>query len=90
MPNVELQNAIEAMRVDVSENAAGIDSAIAFIEGVNGVIQALKDQLEATGATAEQIALVTDAGLQIDAAKDKLAAALVANPGGTPGPTPVR
>lgn len=84
MPNVELQNAIEAMRVDVSENAAGIDSAVAFLEGVNSIIQTLKDQLEATGATAEQIALVTDAGVQLDAAKDKLAAALIANPGTGP------
>lgn len=86
MPNVELQNAIEAVRVDVSEASAGIDSAVAFIEGVNSIIQTLKDQLEATGATPEQLALITDAGVQLDAAKDKLAAALVANPGtgGTP------
>jgi len=86
MPNVELQKTIEAVRVDVQEAAAGIDSAVVFIEGVNSIIQNLKDQLEATGATPEQLALIADAGVQLDAAKDKLAAALVANPGKGTGP----
>lgn len=87
MPNVELQNAIEAVRVDVQEMTTVADSVIAFLNGVNGIIANLQAQLEATGATPEQIALIADAGVQLDAAKDALAAALVANTG-TPPPTP--
>jgi hypothetical protein len=83
MPNVELQTVIDQLVVDVSEATAGMDSAVVYVEGVNGIIANLKDQLEATGATPAQLQIITDAGVQLDAAKDKLAAALIANAGGT-------
>ena len=79
MPNQELQATIEALRVDVTEMETVVDSAIVFIEGVVQIINDLRTQLEATGATPEQLALIAEAGVMLDAKKDALAAAIPAN-----------
>lgn len=81
MANVELQNAIEALRVDVTEIETVVDSAIEFINGVILVLEDLRRQLEEIGATPEQLALIADAGAALDAKKDALAAAIAANTG---------
>ena len=84
MPNLELQNAIEALRVDVSEIETVIDSAIEFINGAIGMLEELRRQLEEMGATPEQLAAVAAVGVALDAKKDALAAAIAANTPGEP------
>jgi len=84
MPNLELQNAIEALRVDVTEIETVIDSAIEFINGAIGLLEELRRRLEEMGATPEQLAAVAAVGVALDAKKDALAAAIAANTPGEP------
>jgi len=55
------------------------DSAVAFINGVPGLVQAAVDAALANGATAAQLQPVTDLGAQLQAKSDALQAAIVAN-----------
>ena len=80
MPNVELQQKIDQLVVDVEETVTVEASAVTFITGAVAIIADLRLQLEALAATPEQLAVITDAGVRLDAAKDDLAAALAANP----------
>ena len=82
MPNPELQAAIEALRVDVTEIETVVDSAIEFINGLIVMLEDLRSQLEQIGASPEQLALIAQFGAQLDAKKDALAAAIAANTGG--------
>ena len=74
MPNPELQAAIEALRVDVTEIETVVDSAIEFINGLIVMLEDLRSQLEQIGASPEQLALIAQFGAQLDAKKDALAA----------------
>jgi hypothetical protein len=55
------------------------DSAVAFITGVPGLIQAAIDKATAGGATATQLAPFTDLTVQLQAKSDALQTALTAN-----------
>jgi len=88
MPNLELQAAVDEMQATTNSATTIIDSAIAFVEGAAGVISTLREQLEATGATPEHIALIREAETALEQKKDALAAALTANTGTGPGSGP--
>jgi hypothetical protein len=63
--------------IDKMTNAETVeDSAIAFIQGVPGLIQAAVDAALANGATAEELAPVAQVGTDLKAKSDALQQAL--------------
>lgn len=76
---------IDALVAQVQASDTVFDSAVAFINGVPGLISAAVAQALAGGATAAQLAPVTAVATDIKAKSDAIQAALTAN---TPTPTP--
>ncbi len=76
--------AVDAILAAVSAATSVDDSAIAFITGVPALITAAVAAAVANGATAEELAPVSQAALDLQAKSDALVAALTANTPVTP------
>ena len=70
---------LEDLRLQVEQNTQVEASAAAALNGVAGRIQAAVDQALANGATAEQLAPVTDEVTALKNSATDLAAAVAAN-----------
>jgi len=81
MPNAKIEKVIADLTKEVTENATVIDSAVAYIQGVPGLIQAAVD---AANLTPAQEAVFADLNAQLDAKEQALIAALSANTPPTP------
>lgn len=80
-------NPIDQIVADVTAQQTVIDSAIVFISGVPGLIEAAVQKALDGGATAAQLAPLTDLAGQVRAKTQALTDALTAN---TPTPTVAR
>lgn len=80
MANPKIEAVLVSLTKEVSENATVIDSAVAYIQGVPGLIQAAVDAADLTPA---QEAVFADLNTQLDAKEQALIAAMTAN---TPTP----
>ncbi len=78
-----LDAAISALETEVTEEETIVDSAIAYIQGVPGLIAAAIAAAIAAGATPAQLAKITELQTKLDAKGTALQAALTAN---TPTP----
>jgi hypothetical protein len=77
--------AIDDMVTEVHDTVGVMDSAIVYIETVPTLIANAVSEALANGATAEQLAPLTDLHTQLDAKRQALADALAAN--APPAPT---
>lgn len=75
MPNPTL----DALAQQVKKNTDAEASAVVVLNGISSRIQAAVDAALANGATAEQLAPVTDEINALNASADALSAAVVAN-----------
>jgi hypothetical protein len=71
-----LDIAIDELLTEVTEEETVIDSAIAYIQGVPGLIQAAVDAAIAQGATPAQLQKITELKDKLDAKGRALEAAL--------------
>ena len=78
-----LDVALAELETEVTEEETVVDSAIAYIQGVPGLIQAAIDAATNAGATAQQLAKIVELKTKLDAKGAALQAALTAN---TPTP----
>ncbi len=81
------QAAIDNLKAQVTKATTIMDGAIAFINGVPGLIAAAVEASLANGATAEQLAPLTDLGTALGNESDALQTAMTANTT-TPAPAP--
>jgi hypothetical protein len=70
---------LDALAQEVTDTVGVEASAVAALDGVAARIQAAVDAALANGATAEQLAPVTDELANLKAAREALAAAVAAN-----------
>lgn len=77
---------LDALAAQITANASVVDSAVQFIGGVKGMIDAAVLAALNGGATAAQLAPFTDLSAAMAAKDQALAAAIAAN---TPTPPPV-
>lgn len=70
---------IAALTAEVTAATTVEDSAIAFINGVPGLIATAVQESIANGATTEQLQPLTDLGTALQVKSDALAEAIVAN-----------
>jgi len=78
---------LEPLRDEITQTRSVIQSAVVLI---NGLQQRIRDAVAAaleTGATAEELAPFTQLEAGLEADRLELAAAVVANTPGDPGPT---
>jgi hypothetical protein len=71
-----LDVALDELVTEVSEEETIVDSAIAFIQGVPGLIQVAVDAALAAGATPAQLAKISELKTKLDAKGAALTAAL--------------
>jgi hypothetical protein len=76
MPNPPV---LDALAAQIKTNTDVEDSATLLINGIAARIQAAVDKAIAGGATADQLAPITDEITSLKTASDNLAAAVVAN-----------
>lgn len=76
---------LQALENQVTATQGVLDSATVFINGVPGLIQAAVDKAIAGGATAAQLAPLSQLASDMKAKSDALTAAIAAN---SPAPTP--
>lgn len=74
---------LEDLRLQVEETTAVVGSAVTLINGIGARVQTAVDAAIANGATAEQLAPVTDEVAALKASSQALADAVAAN---TPPP----
>jgi hypothetical protein len=72
---------LTALAQEVTDTVGVEESAVVALDGVAARIQAAVDAALANGATAEELAPVTDEIANLKATREKLAAAIAANQG---------
>lgn len=75
------QETLDALKQEVTDTVGVEQSAIVVLDGIAARIQSAVDQALANGATAEQLAPVTDEIASLKVAREGLATAVAANQG---------
>jgi hypothetical protein len=77
MPPVK--DTLDALASEVSNTIGAEESAVVVLDGIAARIKTAVAEAVANGATAEQLAPITDEVAALTAAREKLAAAVAAN-----------
>lgn len=76
-----LQDEIDNLTTKVEKIRGAAESAIAFINGFQAILDAAIAEALARGATPAQLAAISAAAATLDSEGDAIAAAIAANPG---------
>jgi hypothetical protein len=82
-----MNQVLDELKQEVTDTVGVMESAKVFIDGSNARMQTAVDSALANGATAEQLAPVTDEIAAMKAERDALAASIAANSPAAPATT---